>query len=138
MRFVIVFLALAGFVLAQTRVTPEQVNGTWVVETGPNSTNTWKIWENGPNRYQVEFYGIITFGDRFNSGFALGNVQFSGDVATLRLLNFPTCLITLRLLRTGQLEVREATYPAACGFGLNVSSEGVYRRTAKTKPLFGR
>ena len=138
MRLMLLILALASLALAQSKVTAEQVNGTWVVETGPNSTNTWRVWEVGDNRYRVEFYGIINFGNRFNSGYATGTVQFVGDLATLRLVNQPNCVITLRWIGKGRLEVREVTYPAACGFGLNVSSEGVYRRTAVTRPVFGR
>jgi hypothetical protein len=138
MRLMLLILTLASLALAQNKISPEQVNGTWVVETGPNSTNTWRVWAVGDNRYRVEFYGIINFGNRFNSGYATGTVQFVGDLATLRLLNQPNCVITLRWLGRSRLEVREVTYPAACGFGLNVSSEGVYRRTAVTRPVFGR
>jgi hypothetical protein len=48
------------------------------------------------------------------------------------------CKITIKFSKPGTLVVTTAESDQGCGFGLNVSANGTYRKTSGAKPKFGK
>ncbi len=128
----IVFSASA---IAQTRVvTPAEANGTY--RSGQNEI---KILALGHNKLQIQMELTYEYktsnGPMANVGDAFGEATIENDVATFRPPNTEGCTITIKFLPGNKLKVTE-DHTMNCGFGLNVSSEGTYRRIRAGKPKF--
>jgi hypothetical protein len=113
-------------------VTSAQINGTWKTKTGE-----FKIWALGQQRLQVEFSGTYEYrspqGPMANEGQGSGIAQIVGDTAIFKPDGAEgDCKITLKFAG-GKLVV---TQTGSCGFGLNVSANGTYKRVSSTKPKF--
>jgi hypothetical protein len=114
-------------------VTAAQVNGTWRSKTG-----TFKVWALGKQRLQVEFSGVYEFkssaGPTANTGEGSGIAFIEGDTATFKPDGSEEdCKITMRF-REGKLIVEQE---GGCGFGLNVTANGTYKRVSSGRPRFG-
>lgn len=120
---------------AQTVVTAAQVNGTWQLKNSYQE-NEFRILALGNNKLKVEFEGLYKFrvnGERMaHTGTGAGVAKIEGIIAHFKPEDAEEdCDITLRFAR-GKLIVKQN---GICGFGLNVTAEGVYMRV-NTKPKF--
>ena len=120
-------LALASPHAAARIVTAAEVNGTWIGDAGE-----LKVWALGRQRLQVEFAGVYESATTANTGEAHGVAHIEGDTAVLEPRGTHGCRITLRFERT-RLSVSQ---DGDCGFGLNVTAEGTYRKKSRGKPHF--
>lgn len=114
-------------------VTAAQVNGTWRSKTG-----TFKVWALGKQRLQVEFFGVYEYkssvGPMANTGEGSGIAFIEGDTATFKPEGSDEdCKITMKF-REGKLIVEQE---GGCGFGLNVTANGTYKKVSSGKPRFG-
>jgi hypothetical protein len=127
-----ILVSIEPLAYAQMIVTASQVNGTWKTERG-----TFKILALGKQRLRVEFSGIYTYntanGPSANEGKGSGIALLEGDTATFKPEGAEDeCAIPLRFVK-GKLVV---TQVGICGFGLNVTAAGTYRRVSSRKPTF--
>lgn len=116
----------------QTIVTAAQVNGTWETKTG-----TFKILALGNQRLKIEFQGFYEYkteyGPMANIGEGRGIAFIEGDTAIFKPEDAnETDQITLKFTK-GRLIV---TQEGSCGFGLNVTAAGTYRKVSSQKPKF--
>ena len=116
-------------------VTAAQVNGTWQYRA-----NVFKIWALGQQKLKVEFVGSYEYktpsGPMANTGSGDGVARIEGDTAIFRPTDLgedEECKIEMRFTK-GKLIVKQE---GACGFGLNVSAAGTYRKVSRAKPKFG-
>src|SRR5581483_4469640 len=101
-----------------------EVNGTWT-----NKHGEFRIWAINPSRLQIEFSGT----NDINTGEANGHALLEGDTATFKPDNADEdCRITLQFAHDKLVARQEGN----CGFGLNVSAAGTYKRTSSKKPAF--
>ncbi len=117
---------------SQTVVTAAQVNGTWSSKYGE-----FKVLALGKQRLKIAFSGTYEYqsqaGPMANVGEGSGIAIIEGDTATFKPEGAEdACQITMRFTR-GKLIV---TQESNCGFGLNVSAAGTYRRISARKPKF--
>ena len=116
-------------------VTSAQVNGTWKSNSG-----TFKIWALGKQRLQVEYDGVYRY--KMADGSPMANMGAGIGIATIagRMAKFKpegaedACAITLNF-GGGGLKVEQQSN---CGFGMNVSAAGQYRKISAGKPTFGK
>lgn len=135
MTLAILSLTAPSDLFADPRVvTASQVNGTWSSGTG-----TFKVWALGQQRLKVEFLGFYEFassmGPTANTGEGSGIAHIEGDTALFKPdeASGEDCAITMRFADKKLL----VTQQGICGFGMNVSAEGTYRKKSKAKPKFG-
>ena len=117
-------------IAAQKIVTAAQVNGTWSTEACE-----FQILALGKQRLQIDFSGTYSYqssvGPMANTGEASGIGFIEGDTATFKPEDAEAdCQITLKFVGD-KLIVTEL---GSCGFGLNVTSTGTYRKTSNKKP----
>lgn len=127
------FYLHGGNAASQTIVTAAQVNGTWRTSSGE-----FKVWALGNQRLQVEFSGTYEYesqaGPMANVGTGSGIAHIEGDTAIFKPDGVEEdCAITMKFTR-GKLVV---TQDGICGFGLNVTAAGTYKRVSTRKPKFG-
>jgi hypothetical protein len=109
-----------------------QFNGTWESPGGE-----LKLWAVDDGRVRVEFRGRYEYespaGPMVNVGTAAGAATVDENTATFRPDGAePDCAITMRVADEA-LDVRET---GSCGFGLNVTAAGTYRRIDTDQPAF--
>ena len=143
----LVFLfSMIGTVNAQTRksVSAAEVNGTFrFFFTGKfkGNYNEIKILALGNGKLRVAFeltYPHIdgTGAMSANVGTADGTATIAGDTAIFSPDENGQCVITIKFLRRGTIEVSQSGADGACGFGHNVSADGTYKKTSRAKPKF--
>jgi len=71
-----------------------------------------------------------------NTGTADGKATIKGDTAVYSSNEFGPCRITIRFVKPGQIKVTQNGTDADCGFGHNVSADGVYGKVSSAKPKF--
>src|ERR1051325_2659521 len=112
-------------------VTATQVNGTYRYYD-----NEFRILALGKGKLKVQFDGVYhTIAKSVNMGYASGEATIDGNIATFKPDDTETCEITLVFL-PGKLRVEQSGSDADCGFGHNVYSTGVYKKTRSGKPKF--
>ncbi|MBI4749313.1 MAG: hypothetical protein HY774_12550 [Acidobacteria bacterium] len=116
----------------QTIVTAAQVNGTWESKTG-----TFKILALGNQQLKVEFQGFYEYkteyGPMANIGEGRGIAFIEGDTAIFQPEDADeNDQITLKFTKGKLIVTQEGT----CGFGLNVTAAGTYRKASRQKPSF--
>lgn len=130
------FLFSSPAARARDAVSAAEVTGTFQNKVG----SSFDILALGHQQLQVSFLGIYPYrvnGERTaNTGEAEGVASITGDTAVFKPEGFEkSCTITLHFTRPGELEVTEdSTAIAGCGFGMNVSSSGKYRKVSGKKP----
>lgn len=148
-------LILAGFILlfsavgaanAQTRksVGAAEVNGTFRSYFGgkfKGSYNEIKILALGGGKLRVALeliYPYITGAGEMsaNVGTADGTAAIAGDTAIFSPDENGKCVITIKFVRRGALEVSQTGVDSECGFGFNVNASGTYKKTNGAKPKF--
>jgi hypothetical protein len=111
-------------------VTSAQVNGTW-----RDRTKFFKVWALGDQRLKIEYtYEYKARGGwTANTGEASGIANIEGIIATFRPDGADEgCKITMTF-KGDRLVVDQKD---GCGFGLNVTASGTYRKTSSRKPNF--
>jgi hypothetical protein len=134
-----VSLALQPNVRQEPRVvTAAQVNGTWESRFGTSRAGTIRILALGKQRLKVEFVGLYTYRladgtKNVNTGEGQSIAIVEGNEATFKPDGAEDeCLITIKFIKNA-LEVDQK---GSCGFGLNVTLAGTYRRVSSRKPKF--
>lgn len=128
-------LLICGAAVSQPRiVTAAQANGTY-----RSGRNEIKILALGNNRLKIQMHltyeYMVPSGPMANVGEALGEATIEYDVATFRPPDTENCSITIKFLPGNKIKVSEDR-TINCGFGLNVSSAGTYRKIRTGKPKF--
>lgn len=136
--FVLCFLSLTE-ANAQNR---KSVSGAEVTGTFRDESNSeFKILALGKGKLRVAFSGVYEFktanGEGMaNVGEAGGTAEIFGDTATFIPDETEQCTITLKFLTRRRLKVTQQGTDAECGFGHNVSADGLYKKTSGKKPRF--
>ena len=128
-------LVLCGAAYSQERiVTGAEANGTY-----RSGSNEIKILALGHNKLRIQmqlsYEYKVPSGPMANVGEAFGEATIDNDVATFRPPDTENCTITIKFLPGNRIKVSEDHF-MNCGFGLNVSSAGTYRRVRAGKPKF--
>ncbi|HQU86613.1 MAG TPA: hypothetical protein PKY59_26010, partial [Pyrinomonadaceae bacterium] len=71
-----------------------------------------------------------------NMGQAEGEAEIVGDTATYTSSEFGECKIVIKFVKAGTIDVSQETSEAECGFGFNVSADGIYKKVSSAKPKF--
>ena len=112
-------------------VTAAQANGVYRYYQ-----SEFRILALGHNKLKVQFDGIyMTVSRSPNMGYASGEADIAGNVATFVPADTQGCKITMTFLR-GKLKVTQDGSDAVCGFGHNVYATGTYRKIRSGKPRF--
>jgi hypothetical protein len=130
--FILIILACSVAPLSQTVtsgqtvVTASQVNGTWESKRG-----AFKVRALGNQKLRVEFSGFYEYvsqaGPMVNTGEGVGIAFIEGDMAIFKPDGAEEeCRITMKFTG-GKLIV---TQEGVCGFGLNVTAAGTYRKVS--------
>ncbi len=129
----------------QTRksVSATEVNGTFRDYFGgkyKGNFNEIKILALGGGKLRVAFdlvypYTMASGELMANTGTAEGTATIEGDTATFSPPDTTGCVITIKFVKRGTIEVSQEGV-SDCGFGFNVSSQGTYRKTGNAKPKF--
>lgn len=136
----LVFLFICGnsySAAAQRKVvSAKEVTGTFDSRYG-----NWQILALGNGKLKVSFSGIYEYklpnGEMMaNMGEADGTAFIKGDTATFQPDQMTQCTITIKFVRAGRISVTQNGSSSDCGFGLNVSSAGSYKKTSSAKPKF--
>lgn len=133
---VLITLILCGSAFSQgTRiVTGAEANGTY-----RSGRNEIKILALGHNKLRVQMHLTYEFksqaGPMANVGEAFGEATIENDTAVFHPPDTQDCTITIKFLQGNKIKVTEDR-SFNCGFGLNVSSEGTYRKIKSGKPKF--
>jgi hypothetical protein len=137
---VLVFcFALATEANAQNRkaVSGAEVTGTFRAASG----SEFSVSALGKGKLRVSFSGVYNYKMRngepmANLGEARGEAEIAGDTATFKPEDTQECTITLKFLRGGKLKVTQKGSDADCGFGHNVTADGMYKKISGAKPKF--
>ena len=118
-------------------VSGAEVTGTFRDASG----SEFKILALGKGKLRVSFSGVyvykMTNGEEMaNTGEAAGTANIVGDTATFMPDETEQCVITLKFLKPGRLKVTQDGTDADCGFGVNVSAAGSYKKASAKKPIF--
>lgn len=118
-------------------VSGTEVTGTFRDESG----SEFKILALGKGKLRVAFSGVYTFKtadgkDMANVGEAAGEADIAGDTAIFKPEDTEGCTITLKFLAGSKLKVTQTDTDAECGFGFNVSADGLYKKVSRAKPKF--
>ena len=142
LSFLCVFVfcsALATEAKSQNRkaVSSAEVTGTF----RDISSSEFSILALGKGKLRVSFSGVynykMTNGEPMaNLGEARGEAEIAGDTATFTPEDTEECTITLKFLRGGKMKVTQKGSDADCGFGHNVTADGMYKKISGVKPKF--
>ena len=115
-------------------VTAAEANGLY-----RSGRNELKILALGHNKLRIQMHLTYEFksqwGPMANVGEAFGEATIENDTAIFHPPDTQNCTITIKFLPGNKLKVSE-DHTMECGFGLNVSSEGTYRKIKLGKPKF--
>jgi hypothetical protein len=113
-------------------VTAAQANGIYRVDR-----NEFRILALGRNKLKVQFNGqYLTISKSINTGYAMGEAIFEGNIATFKPPDTERCEMTLIFLPKNKLKVMQDGMDVDCGFGHNVNATGTYRKIRSGKPKF--
>ena len=95
----------------------------------------------GGNKLKIEMSLIYPYefaaGISIHDGRASGEAVIQGDTAVFTAYDKELCKIRLEFTRPGTLDVTmESGSGIGCGFGLNVSADGTYKKISGAKPKF--
>jgi hypothetical protein len=139
------FVVFATQTSAQTRqsVGASEVNGTfryYFEGKYKGNFNEIKILALGKEKLRVAFQLVYPFTDgtgglMVNTGEASGTATIEGDTATFLPDETTGCIITIKFVKRGTIKVTQEG-DSDCGFGLNVNSQGTYKKSSSAKPRF--
>jgi hypothetical protein len=133
---ILLLLVLASVAMAQTPrvVTAAEANGTYEYRH-----NEIKILALGHNKLRIQMALLFEYkspaGPTANTGEASGEATIENDTAIFYPMDDHKCRITIKFLPGSKIKVSEEN-TFDCGFGMNVTSEGTYRKTKAGKPRF--
>ena len=133
------FISSENIFAQRKSVNGKEVTGTFRYEfTGKykGNFNEIKIFALGGGKLKVQFDLIYPFNDTANVGQAVGEAEINGDTAIYSQSDGGMCKITIKFVKPGQIKVSQEQEGAGCGFGLNVSAQGIYRKVSSRKPKF--
>ena len=143
--FSLLFIS-AGQIFAQPR---KAVSGTEATGTFRNyfngkfkgSRDEIKIIALGKGKLRIGFDLVYPYVDgngemSANMGTAAGVATIAGDTAVYFSDEFGQCGITIKFVKPGQIKVTQNGSDAECGFGANVSADGIYKKVSGAKPKF--
>jgi hypothetical protein len=136
-----------GTVLGQAprkSVSGAEVTGTFRYQfTGKfkGNYNEIKILALGKGKLRVSFDLTYPFVDgtgqmEANVGQIDGDAGIQADIAMFTGGDSGECRIRLKFVRPGVIKVEQQGDSTGCGFGFNVSADGIYKKTSNTKPKF--
>ena len=147
--FAIVFLmSLSLLADAQTgrkRVTSAEVTGTFKMnflgKKFKDLSNRLDIMTIGDGKLRIAFDLLYPYtlhgGERSaNLGNLSGEASIEGDTAIFESTEFGPCRVTIKFVRPGEVKVTQNGTDAECGFGHNVTTNGIYRKVNGRKPKF--
>lgn len=139
--FLIVFVVTANELFAQRKaVSGAEVTGTF--STGGEAANEVKILALGKGKLKVEFSLIyvrtLDNGEEMAyTGEPGGIADIVGDEAFLNLgEDDRVCKIKIHFVEPGKIEVSENGDCVGIVGGMNVTSEGTYKKISNAKPTF--
>jgi hypothetical protein len=105
------------------------------------SYNEVKILALGKGKLRVALELIYPFVDgtgglMANVGTADGTATIAGDTAIFSPDENEKCVITIKFVKRGTIEVEQAGTDSECGFGFNVNADGTYKKSSNAKPKF--
>lgn len=138
--FIFIFsLFMTTETIAQTRkaVSGAEVTGTFREASG----SEFSILALGKGKLRISFSGVYNYKMRngepmANLGEARGEAEIAGDMAIFKPEDTEQCTITMKFLPGRRLKVTQKGTDAECGFGVNVSAEGNYKKVSNAKPKF--
>jgi hypothetical protein len=125
-------------------VSGKEVTGTFKYEFTGKYKGSWneiQIQALGNNKVKIGFdltypYTMANGDLMANVGNAVGEADIVGDEAIFTQSEGGTCSIRVKFVKAGVIKVTQEQAEAGCGFGLNVSAEGTYKKVSSTKPKF--
>jgi len=151
MRKLLIFASLIFLISvfetnAQNRksVGAAEVSGTFRSHFGgkfKGSYNEVRILALGKGKLRVAFelvYPYIdgTGGMMANVGTADGTATIEGDTAVFSPEESEQCRIIIKFVKRGAIAITQNGTDSECGFGLNVTADGTYKKTSSAKPKF--
>lgn len=143
--FASLFVMSAADASAQrAAVSGKEVTGTFKYEFTGKYKGSWneiQIQALGNNKVKIGFdltypYTMANGDLMANVGNAVGEADIVGDEAVFTQSEGGTCSIRVKFVKPGVIKVTQEQAEAGCGFGLNVSAEGTYKKVSSTKPKF--
>lgn len=130
--------------ISRKSVTATEVNGTFRHQFGGKfrgNYNEIKILALGKGRLKMTLALTYPFIDgqgeqMANVGEDEGFAAIDADEAIFTSGNTPECKIKIKFVRPGQINVSHLTGLTDCGYGFNVSAEGLYTKVSRVKPRF--
>lgn len=115
-------------------VTATEANGTYRYRE-----NEIKILALGHNKLRIQmeltYVYKTSYGPSANTGEASGEATIENDTAVFYPSDNQKCKITIKFLPGNKITVSEEN-TIDCGFGMNVTSSGTYRKFKAGKPKF--
>ena len=71
-----------------------------------------------------------------NVGIADGTATIDGDTAVFSPDENGRCKITIKFVKRGTIEITQSGAVGECGFGFNVTADGIYKKASSAKPKF--
>jgi len=71
-----------------------------------------------------------------NVGIADGTATIDGDTAVFSPDENGRCKITIKFVKRGTIEITQSGAVGECGFGFNVTADGIYKKASSVKPKF--
>lgn len=132
------------FAQSRKSVSAAEVNGTfrdYFSGKFKGHYNEIKVLTLGKGKLKISFRLIYPFidgtgGMMANFGEAEGEAIINGDTAIYTDSEFADCRITIKFVRPGTIKIDQSGADSQCGFGLNVSATGTYKKTSRAKPKF--
>jgi hypothetical protein len=131
---VLLMLLTSAFAQKPRIVTAAEANGAY-----DDRSSEIKILALGHNKLRIQMNLTYEYktpsGPMANTGEWSGEATIENDVAVLYPSDNHDCKVTIKFLPGNKIKVSEE-HTFDCGWGLNVSSAGTYRKTKAGKPKF--
>lgn len=149
MKKLLLFSSFSIFIFLFTTATNARAQAKKAVG-GANATGTFReaasgsefsILALGKGKLRVAFSGLYKYklaDGKYTTNFgeASGEASISGDTATFTPPDTEHCTMILKFLARGRLKVSQKGNDSGCGFGMNVSAAGDYKKISGRRPKF--
>ncbi|MEO6655995.1 MAG: hypothetical protein ABIO36_07910 [Pyrinomonadaceae bacterium] len=145
---IVIFIAIAGVngsaQSVRKSVSAAEVNGIFrmsFIGKFKDNSNDIKILALGAGKLRIAMDLVYPYrlqnGEMMaNMGQLDGEALIKGDTAVYDSSEFGPCKITIKFVKPGTIKVSQEGTDGGCGFGHNVSSDGIYRKVSSRKPKF--